>query len=66
VLESEAAAVAHDAHSVLPAVAAFVLLVGAMQSKVMGGTKHQAGPVQLWERLRLWLDLVQQVTGSME
>lgn len=35
-----------------------------VQSKVMSGRKHQAGAVQLWERLRLWLELVQQVRGA--
>lgn len=32
-----------------------------VQSKAMAGSKDPAGAVQLWQRLRLWFDLAQQV-----
>jgi hypothetical protein len=31
----------------------------------MGADKQQAGSVQLWDRLRLWLELVQQVRSRL-
>lgn len=39
-----------------------LLLCCLLQSKVMAADK-QADTVQIWSRLRLWLDLVQQVSS---